>query len=117
MTQSLFSDEEACGCRRWQCRKCNPVRGVPTSAVDFAADWRYKADRWLCSLNQGERFSSEDVTDAVGFPGGEQGMNRNNAVGAWIHVLARKNLISRVESVASRNPASNGATIWLWKKN
>ncbi len=117
MTDSLFSDSEACGCRRWQCRKCNLIQGVPSAAIDFAADWRYRADAWLASRNQAERFSSEDVTDAIGLPGGEHGMNRNNAVGAWINGLARNKVISQDEAIASRNPASNGATIWLWKKN
>lgn len=116
MTDSLFTDSEACGCHRWQCRKCNPIRTVPHQAVDFAADWKWKADTWFRTKHQGIKFSSEDVTDAVGLPGGGHGMNRNNAVGAWINGLAKAGLIIRDEPVASRNERSNGATIWLWKK-
>lgn len=115
---SLFTDAESCGCRRWQCRKCNPrASTAPSKAVDFAADWRIKADEWFDRLYPGDTFTSEDVTAAVGFPAGQNGMNRNNAVGGWIQRLAHKDKIHRVSDTSSSNPQGHGATIGLWRKS
>lgn len=115
MSDMLFTDAEACGCNRWNCRRCNPSDPFE-GAMRAASDWVYKADRWFSTLPSGAQFSSEDVTAAVGFPAGEQASNRNNAVGAWVRKLATQERILRSHPIASRNRASNGATIWVWRK-
>lgn len=86
------------------------------AALDHAVDWRIKADTWFLGLRVGHRFTSEDITADVGFPAGEQGMNRNNAVGAFIKSLKFHNRIKSVEFVPSRNEKSNGAVIGVWSK-
>ena len=119
MSDGLFSLSESCGCRKWYCKICNPdpVEQAMEAALDMAADWRAQADLWLASQPSGRRFTSEDVTEACGFPAGEQAMHRNNAVGAWIRKMSKRDLITRLDPVPSRNNKSHGATIWLWMKN
>ena len=116
MNDSLFDDSVGCGCGNKFCRTCNPPRNGQ-AAVDFAADWRLKADKWFDRLPSGSSFTSEDVTLAVGYPAGETGMNRNNAVGGWIQRLANTGRLWRVGDRASRNPQAHGAMIGIWRKS
>ena len=98
------------------CNICN-YKEVPVNAIlNAASDWRYKADGWFNNLPSGSQFTSESVTERVGFPAGQQASNRNNAVGAWMMSKASKGLIHKVEAVASQNNKSHGATIWIWRK-
>lgn len=115
MMYSLFTDAEACGCQHWTCRRCNPSDPFD-GALQQASDWVVKADDWFQCLPKGHCFTSEDVTRAIGFPAGVHALNRNNAVGAWVLRLARRRVIVHHVQVASANPASNGATIWVWRK-
>jgi len=102
-------------CSGESCQTC--ALPVPmTAALDHAADWRIKADTWFAGLHVGYRFTSEDITHDVGFPAGEQGMNRNNAVGAFIKALKFHKRIKNVDYVPSRNEKSNGAVIGVWVK-
>lgn len=118
MTAGLFDLSEACGCDRWYCKRCNPatVDQVIDGSLDFAADWKIKADAWFDSLSPGARFTSEDLTEEVGFPSGVHAMNRNNAVGAWVRRMVKEHRIARVDFVSSRNVISHGRTILVWQK-
>lgn len=115
MSDGLFSISEACGCNKWNCRSCHP-REPMQGALRMAPDWVERADAWFQSQPKGTLFTSEDVTAAIGFPSGGNGTNRNNAVGAWVQKLSRQSVIERSHAIQSRNPASNGATIWVWMK-
>lgn len=118
MSDGLFSISEGCSCKRWYCRVCNPdpLEQAMEASLSLAGDWKMKADAWLKQQPQMFRFTSEDVTDAIGYPSGENAMHRNNAVGAWMRGCRKKNLIERLEPVTSRHSRSHGATIWLWMK-
>jgi len=118
MSDGLFTIAEACGCRRWYCKECCPpnVEKEIAGSLSFAADWKVKADRWFDALPRGSRFTSEDVTDAVGLPSGDHGLHRNNAVGAWVRFMVRDHRIARVDTTSSRNPASHSAVICIWQK-
>ncbi len=114
MSETLFGWKH---CDNHFCRRCNPDFVEPMAAsLALADDWVDKANAWFSGLPASDVFTSEDVTDAVGFPAGEAGANRNNAVGAWIQRLSRQKRIVRVDSVASRNPQANGAVINIWRK-
>ena len=103
------------GCSGEGCLTC-ALPAPMTAALDHAADWRVKADTWFAGLPVGRTFTSEDITRDVGFPAGEQGMNRNNAVGAFIKALKFHNKINNSGYVTSRNKNSNGAVIGVWSK-
>ena len=105
-------------CAGPSCQYCATmyISAAMDASLSLASDWRYKADVWFDSLPIGATFTSEDLTAAVGLPSGTEGMNRNNAVGAYLQSLSRKRRIKKVDMVASRAPRSHGATIMLWKK-
>lgn len=65
---------------------------------------------------RGVKFTSEDVTDKVGFYR-EPGTNRNNAVGALMAAMAKAGLIRRVGETYSRNERQHGARIAVWVGN
>lgn len=53
--------------------------------------WSVDAGRWFIQLPLGTIFTPDDVARNCGLP--DEGVNRNNAVGAWINALARAKLI------------------------
>lgn len=86
------------------------------ASLSLASDWRYKAEAWFAALPTGATFTSEDLTSWVGLPSGSEGMNRNNAVGAYLQSLSRNKRVVKVDIVSSKSPRSHGATIIVWKK-
>ncbi len=114
---SLFDAAPTHTCNSPLCNICHPRKVDPAkAALKFATDWRVKANAWFDELPRGRLFTSEDVTDAIGYPGGDQGMNRNNAVGGWVQSLSRKGVIANVGTQASLHDRSNGARIVVWEK-
>ena len=53
--------------------------------------WRMDAGRWFMRLPIGEEFSADDLIRAVGLP--DEGVNKNNVVGAFFNALAKSNFI------------------------
>lgn len=63
----------------------------------------------------GQRFTSEDVIEIVGLPAGKVSTNANNAVGAMMNALAKRNIIKKTnERRKSRRPNSHGAELAVW---
>ena len=111
------NDKRPHACAGEYCQVCKldaqDIRVVPLS---LAADWKEKAELWFKLLSPGANFTSEDLTDAVGMPAGEVGMNRNNAVGSFILVLRNRGAINKVTVQSSRKRSSHGATLVVWRK-
>lgn len=81
-----------------------------------AADWERAAKRIVWQkARSGARFTTEDITDEIGFPDSTHRPNgRNNRVGALISSVARDYRIAIVDEQKARNPQSNGRTIKVW---
>lgn len=89
---------------------------VAEGEVLGAAEWERRAKRiiWTMARN-GNRFTTEDVTDQIGFPDQTHRPNgRNNRVGALISSIARDYRIVIVDETKARNPQSNGRTLKVW---
>lgn len=97
--------------------ECPPASVGQTQALNAKSEWHGRARAYVKSLTPGALITSEDVTDVIGMPAGDIGMNRNNAVGALMQSLARKGLLTRHSYVSSKNPQAHGAVIALWKVN
>lgn len=108
------------------CAKCGAViasllekfRGMAS-----ARDGAYRNDReWTEAFNaqlavlaaSGQAFTSEDVTEVVGFYR-EPGTNQNNAVGALMSAAAHSGLTRRVGERPSRLTRQHGALIAVWR--
>lgn len=86
-------------------------------ALEAKPDWSSLADNWLTSIPTGETFTSEALTEAIGYPSGTYVvMNTNNAVGAKMKVWAQGNLIAKEGYTKSTNWRSHGRVITLWRK-
>jgi hypothetical protein len=85
------------------------------SALLAKAVWSCKADIWLNSLESGFRITSEDLTNAIGFPD-DKCPNANNAVGAKIRFWAHNKSITRIGFMKSTRSASHARMIALWEK-
>lgn len=100
------------------CRICTEqeaVRGM-NKALDAKEEWRRKADLWIKLLPSGSKFTSEDLTKDVGLPAGETGMNRNNAVGAYLRKLSKAGVVVKSGIEQSKKVSSHGAALILWAK-
>lgn len=82
-----------------------------------AADWEREAKKLIWALARaGTEFTSEDLTNQIGFPDTTHRPNgRNNRVGALISSVARDYRIRIVNETKARNPQSNGRTIKVWR--
>jgi len=49
--------------------------------------WKRTADRWLATVEPGAEFTADDLVESIGLP--DQGVARNNVVGAWFSGQAR----------------------------
>lgn len=86
-------------------------------AVDGAPAWSAAAAAWVRDLRPGKRFTSEDLTRAVGLPRGDHALHRNNAVGAVIGGCARRGLIVRTGAfVKSQAPSSHAHLCAIWAR-
>ncbi len=53
--------------------------------------WKAAAGRWLLELLPGTLFTADDLVAAIGLP--DEGVARNNVVGAWIAAQSKLGLI------------------------
>lgn len=94
--------------------KHTPMAKRPTTTT-VVADWEVEARRVLFELaRSGEPFTSEDITDKIGFPG-VQRANGNNKVGLFIQKHAARYGIRRWDQRPARNPQSHGRLLTVWK--
>lgn len=86
-------------------------------ALAAKQEWSQTADEWLEELPTGTRFTSEDLTYSIGFPGEwHHSLNANNAVGAKIRTWANAGLIARSSFTKSQRTESHGRLIAEWTK-
>ena len=92
------------------------LEGAPGELLG-AADWERKAKKVIwAKARSGDRFTSEDITEVIGFPDTTHRPNgRNNRIGALISSVARDYRITIVDEAKARNPQSNGRTIKVWQ--
>lgn len=83
--------------------------------MDYS-EWKQEfADVATRLASAGVPFTSEDVVAKVGLPSGEQGMNRNNAVGAAMTALSARKVIAKTgRRVRAQRRASHGAELTEW---
>ena len=85
---------------------------IPQELSDWKIQFRQRA--WQLAQT-GQRFTSEDIIETVGLPTGDIGINANNAVGAMMNALAKRNIIKKTnERRNSRRPNSHGAELTVW---
>ena len=86
-------------------------------ALSAKLEWSALADKWLSTFPAGETLTSENLTEAIGYPSGDWvGMNWNNAVGAKMKIWAHEGLIIKEGYTKSTNWRSHGRVITLWRK-
>lgn len=84
-------------------------------AVNAKPTWVNEAGQWIGSLERGCRFTADDLIEAKGTPT-EVGINKNNAVGAYLNGVARRGLTRAVGRVASRRRTNHGRFITVWER-
>ena len=84
-------------------------------ALITKAVWSLKADEWFGMLEAGTRFTSEDLTDAVGFPDSFY-PNSNNAIGAKIRAWSFNQQAERIGFMKSTRTVSHARMIAWWEK-
>lgn len=105
-------------CAGAACRVCGLVarnRGM-TQAAAAAPTWAEAAMDWIRAQPDGARFTSEDLTAAIGLPTGTIGQHRNNATGAIMAAAHRAGLVRRVGYVESVRRSSHAAVLSRWER-
>lgn len=100
------------------CRLCGADARDAGQAQATAArpTWAQQAQAWIVAQPVGSRFTSEDVTHAVGLPSGDVGQHRNNAVGAVMRAAAKAGHVRRVGYVESTRTRSHAAVLSRWER-
>lgn len=99
---------------RRHCPLCRREDGQQL-ALQNKDEWRLKAQEAIRQLAYtGRPFTSEDVTNIVGYPSGSNDTNRNNAVGAVLARMAKTHLIRHVGWTQAKNVQSHGRTLKQW---
>lgn len=84
------------------------------ATVETPLDWNTAAMHTLWELaHSGQPFTSEDITDRVGFPGVTRA-NGNNGVGLFIQRNAKRLRLRRYDQRPARNPQSHGRLVTVW---
>lgn len=81
-------------------------------------DWESRAKHAIWELaSSGKRFTSEDITDRVGFPDalGHRVNGPNNHIGLLLNKVARRYNLRRVDMIKARNPQSHGRLLTVWQ--
>ena len=95
------------------CRRAG-VQGKEPRPASPTTDWQTRA---LHALNElaasGTAFTSEDLTDKIGFPAAHR-QNANNKIGTLIQANAHRLGLRRLRMEKARNPRSNGRLITVW---
>lgn len=100
-----------------RCAFCKHTVQPQTTMTLGIADWEREAKKLVWKFaREGFAFTSEDVTDQIGFPDVTHHPNgRNNRIGALIQSLAKSYRLRRVDLVKARNKQSNGRALTVWK--
>jgi len=85
-------------------------------ALAARPSWSQLADKWLLQQRKGFVFTSEDLTNEIGYPTEENSLNSNNAVGAKIRTWANAGITFRSSFTKSNNERSHGRLIAEWTK-
>jgi hypothetical protein len=85
------------------------------AALLAKSTWSEKADVWFESLLPGDTFTSEDLTNAIGFPD-KANPNSNNAVGAKIRAWSHGRQAERRGYMRTIRSISHARMIVLWEK-
>lgn len=84
------------------------AKAVPT--------WTDRAHRAIDQLAAtGRPFTADDITRLIGLPRPDEGVNRNNAVGAVFRAAARRGVIVRVGFTQSGRTRSHGRVLAEWQ--
>jgi len=86
-----------------------------TAALTAASEWSLRADMWLDNLIIGDTFTSEDLTNEIGFPN-PLTMNDNNAVGAKIRTWSLRAKTKRRGYAKTTRSKSHSRMIVIWEK-
>lgn len=98
------------------CSAPNPAEAGQAAALSTKTAWAATALEWVLRLPAGTVFTSEDVTEAVGLPAGEIGTNMNNAVGAFMAGLRRRDLVELAGYVNSQRRSSHSGLLRQWRR-
>jgi len=85
------------------------------AALYAKSTWSEKADLWFESLLPGDTFTSEDLTNAIGFPD-KATPNSNNAVGAKMRAWSHSREMERRGYMRTVRSTSHARMIVLWEK-
>ncbi len=85
------------------------------AALLAKSTWSEQADVWFESLLPGDTFTSEDLTNAIGFPD-KSNPNSNNAVGAKIRAWSYGRQADRRGYMRTIRSISHARMIVLWEK-
>ena len=76
-------------------------------------EWKAKAEAWLAAKYAGDIFSADDLVEAIGLP--DEGVARNNVVGAWMAAKSRHGTITFRSFTRSRRVIGHGNLQRVWK--
>ena len=82
--------------------------------ADRVEQWKSTADVWFLTRPRGARFTADDLVRACGLP--DEGINRNNVVGAWFNSKSRRKLIQMVATRKSQRVIGHSRRIAVWEK-
>lgn len=91
-------------------------RGVELAMnADRIQIWKAKAEAWLEYHNPGYRFTADELTAVISLP--DEGLNRNNVVGAMISSWSKRKLIIPTGSFRqSSRTARHAGVLRVWEK-
>lgn len=97
------------------CKRHIPETATITKTLG-PAEWERQAKRLIWDMaRSGNRFTTEDITDRIGFPDTTHRPNgRNNRIGTLISSMAKNYRLTIVDEAKARNAQSNGRTIKVW---
>ena len=79
--------------------------------------WKEDFRATVDGLPTGMHFTSEDILERVGLPSGEVKRDGNNAVGALMNGMAKREIIRKAGyHTNSRRSMSHGAELTVWIK-
>lgn len=82
--------------------------------ADRIQTWKARALEWLKRQGVGYRFTADELIAGVGLP--DEGVNRNNVVGAVINAWAHQGLITRTGYFKqSTRKARHGSVQRVWE--
>lgn len=89
----------------------------PTPHLSHDLDWESRAKHAIWELaTSGQPFTSEDITDLVGFPDplGHRANGPNNRIGLLLNRVAKSYGLRRVDMKPAKNQRANGRLLTVW---